>query len=769
MGLFFNKIKNIWQKKEIQTKNVVVSVPDYYIAQERIAMLESIKISGLNCLSLLNESSAICLVYGIQRLKEFNSNNKRNVIFIDFGHSHTSIILCCFTNKIFKIESVLSDRFCGARDLDYLIAEKVSYEFLKKSSDDPLSSPKAKFSLFESVNKLRKTLSGNKEASLHIDNLMNGKDLDYHLKREDFEKIIEPVLKKFENLCKDFLEKTKIDLNNIHSIEMVSDTLRTPILNDLVKKIFLKDLSKTLIPDEVIVKGCVIWASLKSKNKVNSFEFNHYNPYNIDIENFTSQNEAWNKNIFSEGDKFPLNIEKIIDKKDLENKTEFLLDINYKKGISDLNFFGNMPLYSYHILLPYENKNNCNLICKFVLNENCIPKLEKILIVEDNNNIEGNFEIIKNCGEAPTNTINEYINREENQENEDIKTHEAIDYKNSLENYIYEMRNKINTGELDECFLENEKNELNQKMDKIMNWFEENKDDDLYDKNKLELRSKDMKKLGDIILSRFNIKDNNNKNPKDDIQKDFGNNKSNNNKPNMDNINNKVDSLNSQNNIESKAKQSNYNNKIPKNNHSNMNNQNMKQNNLGNNINNQMNMNKKMNIPGSFMNNQMPYQQIPNYQIPMNQMPMNIQMNAFQQPMNNIRNSNNQMSMNPQMNMNSQKPQMYNQNPMSMNPMGFQMNQQRINSRMMGNNNFNSNPNMNKFINLFFVKNSPNGINILANINEPFSSVLNNYINKSGDCNPNYFFYDNQKINESLTVFENGITTDSLIKVVPYI
>ena len=148
MGLFFNKIKKIWHKKGIQTNNVVVSVPDYYIAKERISMLESIKIGGLNCLGLLNESSAICLVYGIQRLKEFDSNNKRIVIFIDFGHSHTSIILCSFTDKNFKIESVLSERFCGARDLDYLISEKVSYAF---PSNELLSSKKAKFSLFESV------------------------------------------------------------------------------------------------------------------------------------------------------------------------------------------------------------------------------------------------------------------------------------------------------------------------------------------------------------------------------------------------------------------------------------------------------------------------------------------------------------------------------------------------------------------------------------------------------------------------------------------
>ena len=96
MGLFFNKIKNIWINQKINTKNIVVSIPDYSLAQERKAMLESIQISGINCTSLLNESSAICLVYGIQRLKEFDSNNKRNVIFIDFGHSHTSIILCSF-------------------------------------------------------------------------------------------------------------------------------------------------------------------------------------------------------------------------------------------------------------------------------------------------------------------------------------------------------------------------------------------------------------------------------------------------------------------------------------------------------------------------------------------------------------------------------------------------------------------------------------------------------------------------------------------------
>ena len=96
MGLFFNKIKNIWMNQDINTKNIVVSIPDYSTAQERKAMLESILISGLNCTSLLNESSAISLAYGFQKLKEFHETNPRLVAFIDFGHSQTTIFFAEF-------------------------------------------------------------------------------------------------------------------------------------------------------------------------------------------------------------------------------------------------------------------------------------------------------------------------------------------------------------------------------------------------------------------------------------------------------------------------------------------------------------------------------------------------------------------------------------------------------------------------------------------------------------------------------------------------
>ena len=82
MGSFFNKIKNIWLNNNINTNNIVISIPDYSTVQERKAMLDSIYISGLNCIALLNESSAISMNYAFQKMKDFQ-NNKRTVAFID--------------------------------------------------------------------------------------------------------------------------------------------------------------------------------------------------------------------------------------------------------------------------------------------------------------------------------------------------------------------------------------------------------------------------------------------------------------------------------------------------------------------------------------------------------------------------------------------------------------------------------------------------------------------------------------------------------------
>ena len=289
MGLFFSKLQRIWLRENINTKEVVVSVPDFYTAHERKAMLESIEIGGLNCTALLNESSAITFAYAFQKMKEFDDEKPRTVGFIDLGHSACNIFFSQFTKKAVKVISVSGERFCGAREFDYLIAQKLAEDFEKKFGSNPMESPKCKIRLIDTITKVRKSLTVNKEISIQVDSLMDGEDLIYNLTRDEFNIIVEPVVKIFENLCKKaikkFEEETKIKIDNIHSIEMVGDTVRTPIILEAIKNAFKKEVSKTLVPDECIARGCALYAMMNSPfYTLQNFSFNHYNPYKIEME-----------------------------------------------------------------------------------------------------------------------------------------------------------------------------------------------------------------------------------------------------------------------------------------------------------------------------------------------------------------------------------------------------------------------------------------------------------------------------------------------------
>jgi heat shock protein 4 len=200
MGIYFDKLKQNWKKAGYETKEVVVSVPDYFSIYERKAMIDALTIADLSCSSLINESSAIALNYGLFRRAQFDDTKPRIVGFIDFGHADASIFFASFTKNHQKVISVTSERFCGAREFDHLIMEKMSEVFKKKYGLDPITSPKCRIRMVDAISKTRKILTSNKEAALSIESLMEDEDLHYNLTRDEFEKIIEPVLNTFRNL-----------------------------------------------------------------------------------------------------------------------------------------------------------------------------------------------------------------------------------------------------------------------------------------------------------------------------------------------------------------------------------------------------------------------------------------------------------------------------------------------------------------------------------------------------------------------------------------
>jgi heat shock protein 4 len=218
---------------------------------------------------------------------------------------------------------------------------------------------------------------------------MDGEDLVYNLSRDEFEKIIEPVTTKFEKICKNALQKfekeTKIKIKNIHSIEMVGDTVRTPIISDIIKKVFGKEISKTLVPDECIARGCALYAMMNSPYyTIQNFEFSQYNHYTIEMEYpFLKEGKEVTKrlNIINNGSHFPANKTITFTNTQLPDKEKIPLKFYYKE-CDEINWLENKLLNSYFITLKKKKEKDWKFTLKYDLDINCIPKLELANLVE---------------------------------------------------------------------------------------------------------------------------------------------------------------------------------------------------------------------------------------------------------------------------------------------------------------------------------------------------------------------------------------------------
>jgi len=70
-------------------------------------------------------------------------------------------------------------------------------EFAKKYGCYPRENVRCRLRLLDSIEKVRKLLTSNKEADVHCESLMEDEDLHRNIKRDDLEDLIKPFILDF--------------------------------------------------------------------------------------------------------------------------------------------------------------------------------------------------------------------------------------------------------------------------------------------------------------------------------------------------------------------------------------------------------------------------------------------------------------------------------------------------------------------------------------------------------------------------------------------
>jgi heat shock protein 4 len=202
MGFYLTKLKKYFEKAEIMTKDVVLSIPSYCSNVERQSLLDAAEIAGLKCLRVINESTAIALNYGFFRKKMLDPTEARIGAFVDLGHSKTTVTIASFVQGKTKIICHKSDRNLGARDFDWEIMQVIGGKFAEKFGNDPRKNVRCVIRMLEAIEKARKIISSGPDSNINVDYLIDEEDLVHNLKREEFEKICDPILRRYFDLLK---------------------------------------------------------------------------------------------------------------------------------------------------------------------------------------------------------------------------------------------------------------------------------------------------------------------------------------------------------------------------------------------------------------------------------------------------------------------------------------------------------------------------------------------------------------------------------------
>ena len=79
MAYYLKKVKTYFEKAGMPSKEIVISVPSYATNSERQAYLDAAEIAGIQCVRLINESTACALTYGFFRKNDLDEKKPRTV------------------------------------------------------------------------------------------------------------------------------------------------------------------------------------------------------------------------------------------------------------------------------------------------------------------------------------------------------------------------------------------------------------------------------------------------------------------------------------------------------------------------------------------------------------------------------------------------------------------------------------------------------------------------------------------------------------------
>jgi len=240
-----------------EVTEAVITVPAYFSDSQRQATKEAGEISGLKVRRIINEPTAASLAYGLDK-----KGKDMKIAVFDLGGGTFDISILELGDGVFEVKSTNGDTHLGGDDFDQTIINWLADEFKKDENVDLRRDPMALQRLKEAAEKAKIELSSATSTEINLPYIMPVDGIPKHLvkklTRAQFEKLIDPFIRRFIDPCNIALKDAGLTTSDINEVLLVGGSTRIPIVQQKVEDFFGKTPSKGVNPDEVVAIGAAI-------------------------------------------------------------------------------------------------------------------------------------------------------------------------------------------------------------------------------------------------------------------------------------------------------------------------------------------------------------------------------------------------------------------------------------------------------------------------------------------------------------------------------
>src|SRR5271169_5246966 len=235
----------------------VITVPAYFNDAQRQATKDAGRIAGLEVLRLVNEPTAASLAYGLDQ------KNTETVAVYDLGGGTFDISILKLHEGIFEVIATNGDTHLGGDDIDNLLITIALNDIQGDLGVDVRRNAEIVQAIRKAVIEAKIALSSNEATALDIE-LPGGKRYQREITREQFEQLIQAVIKRTIGPVKQALKDAGLKPKDINEAVLVGGSTRIPRVRQLVEELFERTPHSDLNPDEVVALGAAVQANILS-------------------------------------------------------------------------------------------------------------------------------------------------------------------------------------------------------------------------------------------------------------------------------------------------------------------------------------------------------------------------------------------------------------------------------------------------------------------------------------------------------------------------